>query len=172
MVLIGATVFGIILGYLSWHAVLPGEKSVSLKTVAAFIGIVGGAAVTALFPSGSELFGGYCIGLGVGFFASPVRKWISDGVQRLIRYRELRTLQENKALQAETKRALQNWSSIEEFVRERLARHVSFIDVDELEALPYSYSTKVFVMKEYARRNVKAGVRFVTSSFGPWLVKF
>jgi hypothetical protein len=43
--------------------------SISISDITAFVGAIGGAAVLTLFPSGSNLFGYYGLGLGVGFFA-------------------------------------------------------------------------------------------------------
>ncbi len=66
--LIGAVCFGLVIGWVTYRTLRRRKETVALSDVAAVIGAVGGGAVTALFKE-EELFGAYCVGLAVGFFA-------------------------------------------------------------------------------------------------------
>jgi uncharacterized membrane protein YeaQ/YmgE (transglycosylase-associated protein family) len=65
---IGAFCFGLVIGWITYRTLRRKEGGAALSDIAAVIGAIGGAGVTALFDSG-ELFGSYCIGLAIGFFA-------------------------------------------------------------------------------------------------------
>jgi uncharacterized membrane protein YeaQ/YmgE (transglycosylase-associated protein family) len=65
---IGAVCFGFVIGWVTYRTLRRKEGTTPLSDIATVIGAVGGAAVTALFKS-DVLFGLYCIGLAVGFFA-------------------------------------------------------------------------------------------------------
>jgi uncharacterized membrane protein YeaQ/YmgE (transglycosylase-associated protein family) len=65
---IGAICFGLVIGWVTYRTLRRREGTAALSDIATVIGAVGGAAVTALFKS-DVLFGLYCIGLAVGFFA-------------------------------------------------------------------------------------------------------
>jgi len=64
---VGAFVFGIVIGWITYRTLRRREGAALLSDLATVIGAVGGAAVTAIFEIG-DMFGAYCIGLGVGFF--------------------------------------------------------------------------------------------------------
>jgi hypothetical protein len=64
---LGAFGFGLVIGWFTYF-VNRYRTEVALADVATVIGALGGAAVLALFPAGSALFGAYGIGLAVGFF--------------------------------------------------------------------------------------------------------
>src|SRR5437879_1619667 len=64
----GAFCFGLVIGWVTYRT-LRRSKVGGLGDVATVIGAVGGAAVTGLFPEKTPLFGLYCVGLAVGFFA-------------------------------------------------------------------------------------------------------
>jgi uncharacterized membrane protein YeaQ/YmgE (transglycosylase-associated protein family) len=64
---IGALCFGLVVGWICYRTLRRREGAVALGDIAAVIGAVGGAAVTALFESGA-LFSMYSIGLALGFF--------------------------------------------------------------------------------------------------------
>lgn len=64
----GAFCFGLVIGWVTYRTIRR-SKTNGLSDIATIIGAVGGAAVTTLFPSSSEAFGAYCIGLAIGFFA-------------------------------------------------------------------------------------------------------
>ena len=66
--LVGAFCFGIVIGWVTYRA-LRFSTNKALSDIATVIGAVGGAAVTGLFPKETGTFGGYCIGLFIGFFA-------------------------------------------------------------------------------------------------------
>jgi len=68
MLIWGAFCFGLVIGWVTYRTMRRSQTN-GLADIGTIIGAVGGAAVTSLFPSGTELFGGYCVGLAVGFFA-------------------------------------------------------------------------------------------------------
>jgi NhaP-type Na+/H+ or K+/H+ antiporter len=68
LTLIGAVCFGIVLGWITYGTLRRLERR-ALTDLTSIVGVLGGAAVTALFPSRSATFGAYCIGLAIGFFA-------------------------------------------------------------------------------------------------------
>jgi hypothetical protein len=65
----GAAGFGIIIGWYIYYINRYRKGDVQFSDLTTVVGTIGGAAVLGLFPSGSDLFGGYGIGLFVGFFA-------------------------------------------------------------------------------------------------------
>jgi uncharacterized membrane protein YeaQ/YmgE (transglycosylase-associated protein family) len=65
---IGAFFFGLVVGWVTYRTLRRREGAAALSDIAAVIGAVGGATVTALFGN-DTLFGSYSIGLAVGFFA-------------------------------------------------------------------------------------------------------
>jgi len=66
--LIGAGCFGAILGWYLYYINRYRTGLVDFGDIITILGAIGGAAVLALFPSGSDLFGAYGIGLAIGFF--------------------------------------------------------------------------------------------------------
>ncbi|MEJ2853544.1 MULTISPECIES: DUF2304 domain-containing protein [unclassified Saccharothrix] len=67
--LVGAGAFGFVLGWNLYFVNRYRTDKVSLSQLTSLMGIVGGAAVLALFPAGTALFGAYGIGLAAGFLA-------------------------------------------------------------------------------------------------------
>jgi hypothetical protein len=65
----GALAFGLVLGWNVYFVNRFRKGEISFGDIATLVGVIGGAAVLALFPSSSDLFGAYGVGLGVGFFA-------------------------------------------------------------------------------------------------------
>lgn len=65
---VGALVFGVVVGWVTYRTLRRKKEAVALSDIASVIGAVGGATVTALFDN-EKLFGWYCVGLGIGFFA-------------------------------------------------------------------------------------------------------
>lgn len=63
----GAFGFGLMLGWFLYF-LNRYRKEVTLADLTTVIGAVGGAAILALFPAKTDLFGAYGIGLAVGFF--------------------------------------------------------------------------------------------------------
>lgn len=66
--LIGAGCFGLILGWYLYFINRYRTGAVDFGDIITILGAIGGAAVTALFRSGTDLFGAYGIGLAIGFF--------------------------------------------------------------------------------------------------------
>jgi hypothetical protein len=65
---IGAACFGAVVGWATYY-LLRYRESRPFSDLATMIGTIGGAAVLALFPRGSDLFAAYGVGLATGFFA-------------------------------------------------------------------------------------------------------
>ena len=66
--LIGAGCFGAILGWYLYYINRYRSGPVDFGDIITILGAIGGAGVLALFPSGTDLFGAYGIGLAIGFF--------------------------------------------------------------------------------------------------------
>jgi hypothetical protein len=66
--LYGAGGFGAIIGWYIYYINRYRKNDVQLSDLVTLIGVIGGAAILALFPAGSMLFGAYGIGLAAGFF--------------------------------------------------------------------------------------------------------
>jgi hypothetical protein len=66
--LIGAGCFGAIIGWYIYYINRYRKSDVQLSDLVTVIGVIGGSAVLALFPAGTDLFGSYGIGLAIGFF--------------------------------------------------------------------------------------------------------
>jgi hypothetical protein len=64
----GAGGFGAIIGWYVYYINRYRTSDVQLSDLVTLIGILGGGAILALFPAGSNLFGAYGIGLFIGFF--------------------------------------------------------------------------------------------------------
>jgi hypothetical protein len=67
--LIGAFFFGVVVGWFTYFVNRHRTEEVKLADVASLVAAIGGGAVLALFPAGTDLFGAYGLGLAVGFFA-------------------------------------------------------------------------------------------------------
>jgi hypothetical protein len=63
----GAFCFGIVIGWVTYRT-LRRNQTTGLTDIATVIGAIGGAAITGIWRPGTGAFGGYCIGLAVGFF--------------------------------------------------------------------------------------------------------
>ena len=63
----GAFAFGLVIGWFVYF-LNRYRKEVSLADLTTVIGALGGAAILALFPAKTDLFGAYGVGLGAGFF--------------------------------------------------------------------------------------------------------
>jgi hypothetical protein len=66
--LCGAVCFGALFGWYTYYVNRYRRGEVQLGDLATLLGVLGGAAVLALFPAKSDLFGAYGIGLFLGFF--------------------------------------------------------------------------------------------------------
>jgi hypothetical protein len=64
----GAFCFGAVIGWFTYFT-MRYSPTHALSDIAVVIGAVGGAAILALFPTGTSLFGNYGVGLAVGFFS-------------------------------------------------------------------------------------------------------
>ena len=66
--LIGAGAFGALIGWYIYYINRYRKADVQLNDLVTLVGVLGGGAVLALFPAGTDLFGAYGIGLFIGFF--------------------------------------------------------------------------------------------------------
>ncbi len=66
--LVGAGAFGAVVGWYVYYINRWRKDDVQLSDIVTLLGAIGGAAVLALFPAKSDLFGAYGIGLAAGFF--------------------------------------------------------------------------------------------------------
>lgn len=66
--LLGAGGFGALIGWYVYYTNRYRKDDVKLSDIVTLVGVLGGAAILALFPARSDLFGCYGIGLFVGFF--------------------------------------------------------------------------------------------------------
>ena len=65
---LGATVFGVAIGWIAYRIMRQPTSTAALSDLFTLLGVIGGAAVIALFKS-DVLFGLYAVGLVIGFFA-------------------------------------------------------------------------------------------------------
>jgi hypothetical protein len=65
---LGALAFGAVIGWYLYFVTRYRSDAVKLGDVASVLGALGGSAVLALFPAGTDLFGAYGVGVFVGFF--------------------------------------------------------------------------------------------------------
>ena len=66
--LLGAGCFGAVIGWYLFFLNRYRAGEVGLGDLVTVVGAIGGAAILALFPAESDLFGAYGIGLAIGFF--------------------------------------------------------------------------------------------------------
>jgi hypothetical protein len=66
--MLGAGAFGFLIGWFVYYINRHRSAPVRFSDIAGLLGAVGGGAVLALFPAGTDLFGAYGIGLFLGFF--------------------------------------------------------------------------------------------------------
>ncbi len=66
--LLGAGGFGAIIGWYVYYINRYRKEDVQFSDLTTVISIIGGGAILALFPTGTDLFGAYGIGLFTGFF--------------------------------------------------------------------------------------------------------
>jgi predicted permease len=64
----GAFAFGLVIGWYVYYVNRYRKGDVQISDIVTLVGAIGGAAVLALFPTASDLFGAYGIGLAAGFF--------------------------------------------------------------------------------------------------------
>jgi hypothetical protein len=64
----GAIGFGALIGWYVYYVSRHRTDQVTISDLGALVGAIGGAAILAIFPAKSDLFGAYGIGLFAGFF--------------------------------------------------------------------------------------------------------
>ncbi len=80
ILLIGAGAFGALIGWYVYFINRHRKDDVQLSDIVTLVGVLGGAAVLALFPAQTPLFGAYGIGLALGFFAYFILLLILVGI--------------------------------------------------------------------------------------------
>jgi hypothetical protein len=66
--LAGAGGFGLVLGWYLYYVNRYRTPDIRLSDLVTVVGVLGGGAILAIFPAGSDLFGAYGVGLCAGFF--------------------------------------------------------------------------------------------------------
>ena len=66
--IVGAGAFGALIGWYVYYINRYRVGDVQFSDLVTLVGVLGGAAILALFPAGTDLFGAYGVGLAVGFF--------------------------------------------------------------------------------------------------------
>ncbi|MEV4174358.1 hypothetical protein [Nonomuraea sp. NPDC049709] len=84
MAVLGAICFGLVIGWISYGTMRRRQTSAGLADLAAVLATVGGGLVAAMLEL-PEVFGGYAVGLAVGFFGYlvlvtllPGSKWTGE----------------------------------------------------------------------------------------------
>ena len=77
---VGAAAFGALIGWYVYYINRYRVGDVQFSDLVTLIGVLGGAAVLALFPAGSDLFGAYGVGLAIGFFGYFVVLVVLTGI--------------------------------------------------------------------------------------------
>ena len=75
---VGAALFGLVIGWVTYRTLRRRTDKVALSDIAAVIGAVGGGAVTGLFDD-SAMFAWYSIGLALGFFGYLIAALVLEG---------------------------------------------------------------------------------------------
>jgi hypothetical protein len=166
MAAIGGIVFGIIVGYLAWYAIRPGEPgaTVNIKTVATFIGVVGGAAITALFKPDTTLFSGYCFGLGLGFFFTPIQRYIFTftGTHK--------NRQKEELIKKEKNDIDAKWPSIENYIQTKISNRLFEeygLFANLMKEIDYTLESRVYILKRYAKEHIDEGY-IIDDSYTKW----
>ncbi len=153
MILVGGFAFGLVVGYLSWHATRPGETSaeLTLKTVLGFIGSVGGAAVLALFPAGTDLFAAYACGLAVGFFFTPIQRSIYHMIDSRASKKNLEEMEVQADFRFADKFINNNYETIALVISQKFREQPSrVVEVLDLSEFAVSILTKIQILRQFA----------------------
>jgi hypothetical protein len=180
--------FGLIIGYISWYVFRPGESKdpIPVARLATFVAVIGGAGILSLFPSGTQLFESYAVGLATGFFgplALKLLERIFDAIGLLIGFfgppiwklagRAVADLladdapwEQDKKISPEERAAVNaDWSQVETIIDEKLraalGKGLDNIEPSDLRELQYSESGVLYSMKRYARVHIADGIEFV-----------
>lgn len=82
MTVVGALVFGVVVGYLTYRTLVRAARA-AINDLAAVIAAIGGGAVTQLFAPASDAFAWYAIGLAVGMLVFFSVFWRLNGKAEL-----------------------------------------------------------------------------------------
>lgn len=156
MLTIGGILFGSVVGYIAWYAIRPGESGskVTLKTVAAFVGIVAGATVIAFLQSDANFIAAYGIGLAIGFFFPPVSRYFHKYLPAQ------KNTEKQEAIRQEIQRIDAEWSFFEKFITSKMSISLyrdNALYAGSLRELDFTIEGKAYILKRYAREHSTEG---------------
>jgi hypothetical protein len=79
MIIIGALVFGLVVGFITYRTLIRTTDNAAITDLAAVISAIGGGAVTTLYDPSSTAFAWYAIGLAIGMLVFFVAYWKLNG---------------------------------------------------------------------------------------------
>jgi hypothetical protein len=149
----GAAVFGFIIGYVAWRVInAPGERF-RVTHLASLVGVLAGAAILRTFPAGTALFAWYSIGLGAGFFFSPVVRSLGSKAQLFFEGMDLVVRADYGEFSKQLEYLDTDWAEVQGVISAALARTFGPVNQKDLLALPLSESGRRAALKKYARLN-------------------
>jgi hypothetical protein len=83
MTVVGALVFGLVVGYLTYRTLVRTTSNAAITDLTAVISAIGGGAVTSLYNPTSTAFAWYAIGLALGMLLFFFAYWKLNGKQGL-----------------------------------------------------------------------------------------
>ena len=163
--------FGIIVGYLSWHAFRfeNSSETIPIQKIASLIAVIGGAGILTLFPTGTRLFETYSLGLAIGFFFTFMKEQLIELYKYLLSKRNQRIIENQKLEDFEFQRIDENWFYISKLIKQKLKASTriddknprfTYINNTDLQELAYSSQTMKLIMKRFAHQNVQDDVEF------------
>jgi hypothetical protein len=79
MIIVGALVFGLVVGFITYRTLIRTTDNAAVTDLAAVISAIGGGAVTTLYDPSSTAFAWYAIGLALGMLVFFVAYWRLNG---------------------------------------------------------------------------------------------
>lgn len=143
--------FGFVIGYVAWHVFSTGESTFDLTKLAAFVGVLLGAVVLSAFPAQTVLFSSYAIGLGLGFFFSPIFRAIRMGISYIALEMNLTFSPDHGSFEEQQRYIEEKWKEVERVIDANLQLSNGRVEMSDLLSLPLDDSGKIAAMKKYAR---------------------
>jgi hypothetical protein len=79
MIIVGALVFGLVVGFITYRTLIRTTDNAAITDLAAVIGAIGGGAITTLYDPSSTAFAWYAIGLALGMLVFFTAYWKLNG---------------------------------------------------------------------------------------------
>jgi hypothetical protein len=79
MIIVGALVFGLVVGFITYRTLIRTTDNAAITDLAAVISAIGGGAVTTLYDPSSTAFAWYAIGLAIGMLVFFAAYWKLNG---------------------------------------------------------------------------------------------